>query len=297
MAHNTNGWVMDLEAVDYVESEVGVFGSAVSFLSGSGRDKIVVLSDNYKKAGMSVPNVSQGSIGSCVAAAASKCVDYLKITEIVNGDREQFVNITAIEPIYYGARVVIGKNRIRGEGAIVAHAVKYISEYGTIARGKYGNIDLSTYSVDRCRKYGQGKGFPKTIEDISKSYLVSQYTRVKSWEEYRDSVANGFPVIVGSKYGYSNETDNEGFCRQNTSWNHCMSGIGVDDNSNRKGGLIDNSWGPSWLKIRKRKLGQPDGSFWADADNIDKMMRNGDAWSLSQFQGYRKKDIDTSVSW
>ena len=294
--YNIDGWIDLPDEVDAVESEVGVFGSAASFLTGTGKGKIYCFHDSYLKIGMEFPVLNQGSIGTCVAFGTGGATDGLKASEISDGQREKFVAITATEPIYYGARITVGGGRIRGDGAVVANAVKYITEWGTIARGKYDGVDLTEYSVDRAREWGNGKGFPKNIELIQKDHLIRQFTRVKSWEEARDSVANKCPVIFGSGYGFSSETDDEGFCKQNTSWNHCMWLCGIDDNSKRNGGLIANSWGRNWLKIRKRKLNQPDGTFWADAEIIDKIMRNGDCWSISDFSGYKNK-IDTSISW
>jgi hypothetical protein len=294
--YNMAGWIDLPDEVDAVESQVGVFGSVAPMLAGTGKGKIVCLHNNYKKAGSGFYYVNQGNLGSCVSAACSIIVNTLMVTEIANGEREALKGWTAIEPLYYGARVVIGQNKIRGDGAIVAHQITYINQYGTLLKQKYGQIDLTEYSVERCRKWGTGSGFPKTLEDISKEHTVSIFSRVKTYEEVRDSIANGYPVEVGSSYGFSSETDDEGFCRNNTTWQHALSIIAVDDSSNRKGCLISNSWPLSWLKIRKRKLDQPDGCFWVDAEVINKMVSNGDAWSIGGFNGY-KKNIDTSVSW
>jgi hypothetical protein len=283
--------------MDSVEEQYGVFNSVASALAGSGKGKKKALYHNYAKIGLKPHRRHQGNLGSCVAHGTAGGVDTLKATEIANGDRELFVAPTAEEPIYYGARVKIGKNRIRGDGAIVAYAIKYIAEYGTLAKGKYGNIDLTTYSVDRCRKWGQGSGFPKTLEDISKDHLVLTFSRVKSWEEFRDSIYNDCPVIFGSRYGFSNETDTDGFCKQNTTWHHCMYGFAVDDESKRPGGCIDNSWGEKWLKQRGKRMDNPPGSFWCDAQIIDNIMSNGDCWSISAFEGYKKEKIDTGVAW
>lgn len=297
MAYNINGWVNNPDAVERVTSEVGVFSACADFLTNTGAGKIVCLHDNFAKIGIEFPYKDQNPAPSCTAFGIAGGVDTLKVTEIANGDRESFVAETATEPIYYGARVVIGKSGNRGGGAVVAYGVKYVNLYGVLARKKYGSIDLTEYSADRCVRWGNNSGFPKTLETISKENVVLAYSRVKSYEEYRDSIANGNPVVVGSSYGFSSETDDEGFCKNSTTWNHCMFGLAVDDFSKRKGGLICNSWGRKWLKIRKRKLNQIDGSFWVDAEIIDKMCRNGDAWSLSSFQGYKKAAINTSVSW
>lgn len=295
MSYNTNGWVEDQDAIGAVESEVGVFGSAAPFLVGTGKDKIVCLHDNCTKTNIPFPFTDQESVGSCVAAATAGANDILKIEEISDGQREEFKAQTAIEHIYYVARVVVGQNRIRGDGAIVAYAIQGIAKQGTLAMLHYGNIDLTKYSADRCRRWGTGSGYPKSLDSIAKEHTIGQFSRVRSYEECRDSIANGSPVVVGSKYGFSSETDNEGFCRHSTQWNHAMFFCAVDDNSKRKGCLLVNSWG-NYLKIRKRKLNQPNGSFWVDAETVDAMMKNGDAWSISDFNGYKKK-ANMSVVW
>jgi hypothetical protein len=293
---NNFGYIPNPEAADALEEQMGVFGSKAIFLTDSGEGKIVCLHESFTKIGEEFCYTDQGNVGSCVAAACAGLVDTLKATEIALGDRELYINETAIEPIYYGARVVIGKNSIRGDGAHVAYAMKYINEYGTLLKKKYDTVDLTEYSVERCRRWGTGSGFPKTLEQISKENPVKTYARVKSWAEFRDSIANGFPIIVGSNYGFSSVTDDEGFCKNTTNWSHAMFFCAVDDNSKRKGGLCVNSWGKRWLQIKKRKLNQPDGSFWVDADKVDEMMRNGDAWSISGYDGF-EKPIDTQVSW
>lgn len=296
MNYNIDGWVDDPDGVAAVESEVGVFGSAASFLTGTGKDKIVCLYDDWTKLQMQYLYLNQGKIGSCVAEATAGGVDQLKVSEIADGQREMFVGGTVAEAIYYGARVVVGKSRLRGDGAYVASAIKYIYDRGTLARQKYSFADLSEYSVKRCRDWGNNIGVPKELEVTSKEYVIGNYARVRSWEEARDSIANKCPVIFGSSYGFSSETDDEGFCKQNTTWRHAMLLFAIDDHSKRKGGGVCNSWGRNWLKIRKRKLNQPDGSFWADADVIDKIMRNGDAWSICDFKGYKAK-IDSNIAW
>lgn len=87
--YNMAVWVDLPDAVDAVESQVGVFGSAASFLTNTGKGKIVCLHNNYEKAGSSFYYVDQGNIGSCVSAAASLITNTLMTTEIANGEREQ----------------------------------------------------------------------------------------------------------------------------------------------------------------------------------------------------------------
>ena len=62
----------------------------------------------------------------------------------------------------------------------------------------------------------------------------------------------------------------------------------------RPGALIVNSWG-AWNSMKNREFGEPLGSFWVDAETINKMMRS-DAWSLSQHEGYPLK-VNMEIAW
>lgn len=293
--YNTNGFVFLPDVSDAICASLanGIFGDAAPHLKDSGKGVTKLLSNDYKKCNMSYPQLDQGNVGSCVAVAVGGGVDQVKITEIANGERSEFKALTCSEAIYYGARVVMGQNRIRGDGASTALAIKYIAERGTIARGKYGNIDISEYSVDRCRKWGQNSGFPKSLEDISKEHKIEQYSRVTSYEMIRDSIANNCPVIVGSSLGFSNTCNNDGIAKQNTTWQHCMRMIGI--RADKELVLIDNTWGPNWNTMPIRKFNEPKGSFWCTAEDADRMAK-ADAWSISAHQGYPLK-INSEVVW
>ena len=286
--YNSNGFVFLPDVSDAICEALpkGIFGAAAPHLKDSGKGVTKLLSDDYGKCKMAYPQLNQGNVGSCVAVATGGGVDQTKITEIANGERSEFKALTCSEAIYYGARVVMGKNRIRGDGASTALAIKYIVEYGTIARGKYGNIDITEYSVDRCRKWGQNSGFPKNLETISKDYKIQQYSRVTSYEMIRDSIANNCPVIVGSSSGFSNTCNNDGIARQNTTWHHCMRMIGI--RADKELILVDNTWGPNWNSMPVRKYNEPRGSFWITADDADRMAKS-DAWSISAHEGYPLK--------
>jgi len=55
------------------------------------------------------------------------------------------------------------------------------------------------------------------------------------------------------------------------------------------------SWGPSWISGPKRH-NQPDGSFWVDADDIERyVLRSGDCWVFSDFSGYPPKKLNLRI--
>lgn len=290
-----HGWFYDPDESDRVCAELtnGVFGAAAPHLLDSGKGKTVLLYLNYDSIKMAFPVLNQGNIGTCTSFGIAGAVDVLKVTEIKSGERSNFKNITATEPIYYGARKLNGW-RISGDGASVALGVKYVNQFGTLARGVYGKVDLSIYSEQKSRDWGNNRGFPIALEEESKNFLVQQYSRVKSYEEARDSIANGCPVVVGSNQGFSNVCNNDGIAKPSGNWGHCMFACGIRGDKDLI--LIVNSWGPNWNRMDVRKFKEPRGSFWATSDVFDRMCKTGDAWSLSKHAGYPAL-VDTSVVW
>ena len=64
--------------------------------------------------------------------------------------------------------------------------------------------------------------------------------------------------------------------------------LGVDDSYRRPGVLVQNSWG-KWNGGPKRN-NQPDGSFWVDADEIERrILKTGDCWAYSGYDGFEKR--------
>lgn len=289
LSHNNSGWIDNPDYVNEILEQMpnkGVFGATAKNIVGSGKGQTVLLYKNFEKIGVPFHVINQGSVGSCVGCGTAAAVDMLKATEIALGDREEFNNYTAVEPIYGGARVTIGGGRLRGDGCVVSWAIQYINQYGTLARGKYGNVDISQYSADRCKKWGVSSGFPKSLENLSKEHLVTQFAKVSSYSEVCDSIANGYPVIFGSNLGFTNKRDSEGFAKVSGSWAHCQYLGACDDNNRRPAALCINSWG-NWNSGPKR-FDQPDGSYWLDAEVIDRICR-GEAFSISGFDGYKKR--------
>jgi hypothetical protein len=294
MPHNNTGWISDPDTVDSVCESLtnGIFGAAAPHLLNEGKGKTVLLYESYKAIGMEFPVLNQGQVGTCTSFGIAGSVDTLKATEIKKGERSEFKNITATEPIYYGARKLNGW-RINGDGASVALGVKYVGTFGTVARGKYNSVDLSNYSETRSRQWGNNSGFPKEIEEISKDYIIEQYARVTSYDMCRDSIASGYPVVIGSNQGFSNVCNNDGVAKASGSWGHCMFACGIRGDKDLV--LIVNSWGPNWNRMPVRKFNEPKGSFWVEASVIDRMCKQ-DAWNLAAHKGY-PKIINTEVAW
>jgi hypothetical protein len=291
-AHNKNGWIYDPKAIDEICASLAtpMFGDAAPNLKGFGEGKTVLLYKSYDKINVKMENINQGSIGSCTAASSAGLIDLTKAIEIAGGERSEFKATTCIEHIYRIARL---NSRISGDGASVGTAVNQMSKMGTLARLVYGSVDLTKYSVDLCRLWGNNKNYPKEIDDIAKEHTIGKFSRVRSYEEVRDSIAAGYGVIVGSNYGYSNACDKNGFAKNNTNWSHAMYWSAI--RSDIEGVLTQNSWA-AWNKMLTRKFDEPIGSFWIRPEDCDKMAKNGDCWVIGSHTGYDVR-IDSSIAW
>ena len=283
-------WHYDWKEVDRFVGSLRrpMFATAAKPLQDTGKGKTVLLHKNLVAVRGSWPYYVQ-TIGDCVGHGYARAAMVLAATEIVLGERERYAGDIASEDQYAGGRVEIGGGRLgNSDGSVGAWSARYITEYGTLLRQKYGSIDLTRYSGQRARDWGRrGAGVPDELEPSARQHPVRTVSLVSSYEEARDAIANGYPVPVCSAQGFSDKRDSQGFARPSGTWYHCMLFVAVDDTGERPGLLCDNSsWGPDWISGPKRH-DQPDGTFWVDAETADRMLRRDpDSYSLSGFEGY-----------
>ena len=293
-----DGWIDDPAAVEAVMNDLPfpVFSDIWTPIKDSGKGKRVLLYDFIRKASNGQYPKRKQTIGDCVAHGAAYAVDAVKSVDIIlKNEFEEWVEETATEDIYAGSRVQIGGGRIRGDGSIGAWAARYVNEYGALPRGKYGNVDLTTYSGSKARSWGRGgAGVPKSLIPTAKKHPIQTVSKVTTYEEVRDLIANGYAVTIASMQGFSSKRDSEGFARPQGSWAHQMSILAVDDEYKRPGVLVQNSWG-TWNSGPKRH-DQPNGSFWVDAEEIERrILKKGDSWAFSGYEGFKPRELNTRI--
>lgn len=266
-----------------------VFGSAALSIEGTGRGKIVLLHKVLEKVHGHFP-VHLQTIGDCVSHGYGGAVDVLTAVEIeMCGEPERWPGLlTATEWIYGTSRVLQGGGQLGNEdGSLGAWAQAAVKQHGTLLRKAYGGIDLTTYDGNVAKDWGN-QGLPRELETTADEHSVGTTALVTSYEEARDAIANGYPVPVCSTQGFEDVRDADGFARPKGKWPHCMFYVAVDDTGNRPGLLCVNSWGPDWISGPTRH-GQPQGSFWVDADVAHRMLQGGDSYALSNFNGYKRR--------
>ena len=278
------------------------FAQQAKSLAGTGRGKRSFLW-KYMEAvtgGPIVPHVQ--TVGDCVSQEYGLGIDILNCVQIAHG-RGAWRGKAATEIIYAGARVEVGAGSIRGDGCHGSWAATWCRDFGILLRQPYldGKYDFTTYSGSKARKWAHicgnctewGGGVPNELEPLCMEHSLKTATLATSWEQVRDSVCNGYPVVLCAKQGFKTTRDSDGVLppRWSDPWNHATLVIGVDDTTDRPIGILANSWGEDWIDgppIHE----QPAGSFAADADIIDRMASQEDSYALSNYVGYPRQHLD-----
>lgn len=295
------GWIDNPEARElFISTQPKPFlGQQNHQIKNSGKGKLVLLHKYYEEVigGPLIPHYQE--IGDCVSHAFGLGIDILTAVRIAMFNRpERWITKCATEIIYAGSRIEVGKGKVIGDGSMGIWASQFVKEWGVLLRKAYLNdkYDYTDYSGSVARYLGR-RGVPDDLEPICREHPVKTCSIVRSWEECRDAVANGYPVAMCSNVGFNTKRDREGFLRRiRRPWYHAMIIIGIDDKCRRPGALIQNSWGANWVSGPTRH-DQPAGSFWADARVIDRAMKQEDSIALSGYVGYPHVEIPDYTLW
>jgi hypothetical protein len=237
---------------------------------------------------------SQG-IGDCVSWGWHHGVAIATAVEFELGNISEW-KLPATEAIYGLARVE-GIGRSSGgwsDGAYGGGAAKGVSKFGILFREPYEKFDLTKYSADRAKQWGNygcgGKGDNGWADTKAKEHPVKQVALVRTFAEAAAAIDSGFPVPVCSGQGFASRRDEQGFARGSGSWSHCMCFIAT--RYDRPGLLCLNSWGTTWISGPKWPDDQPEGSFWVDAKTAESMLRGNDSFAVSAVEGFPFRPLD-----
>lgn len=289
------GWINNPTEVEKLQSTYKI--ETMNFynkIAESGRGKVVLLHKIYESVtGKPFPVFTQ-EIGDCVSFGYALAVEVVMAVQKSINPREEIPAHVATEPIYGGSRVEIGNNKnpfppTEPDGSVGIWGADWVKNYGILLRKAIDGIDLSSYDGNRAKEWGW-KGVPDNLEPIAKMHPVKQYALVTSYEEARDAITNGYPVVVCSNQGFREVRDQDGFAAAYGTWAHCMCFVAVDDSFKRPGLLCCNSWGETWITGPKRH-DQPNGSFWVEAKTVDRMLKDRDSYAISNLEGFGQQDM------
>jgi len=283
------GWINDPKEVERILATLPtpLFADAAPHLKHTGDDKTVLLYEAARKVMGQDPDPGPQKIGDCVSWGYACGVDLIACIEVLKGEAEEYSwdRRAATEAIYALSRVEYGNlDGSYQDGSVGAWAAAAVTKGGTLSRTKLG-----AYDPQRAKQWG-AKGLPDELEPEAKQHTVTTAALVKTFEEARDAIANGYPVPVCSGQGFTMTRDAQGFCTPRGSWAHCMCFIGAIAGS-RPGLLCKQSWGKNTPSGPLGDIDIPDCCFWVEAATCTRMLREGDSFALSQFNGYPTQSI------
>lgn len=281
-SHGFAGAISEPEHMEKFMSELkyAYFSEADKAIRGTGKGKLSAPFRSVLKFDRLAYEERQ-TTGDCVSHGTRNAVDITRAVEIhVNHEREAWVARGATEPIY-------GSRGHGGQGMSCSRAAEFVSTVGGyLVRQNYDDVvDLSKYNSSIGSRWGSS-GVPEAVEKLARKHQVKTVSNIRTIEEARDALANGYGINVCSSYGFSKTRDEKGIARPSGSWAHAMAWTACDDTGDEPLFLVQNSWGkwndgghPDWGKI-------PDGSFLITADVAAGMLRGGGGFAFSAFDGF-----------
>jgi hypothetical protein len=261
-------------------SKYPLFGDSNKKIKTSGKGKLSVPYRSVLKFDKNPYNERQ-TTGDCVSHATRNACDLSRAVEIdIHAEKEAWIARGATEAIY-GAR---GHG---GQGMSCSRAAEFVSKNGGILlRQNYkGVADFTKYNGNLGAGWG-ARGLPDTVIDAANDHQIKTVSLVRTIEEARDALANGYGLSVCSNYGFSNKRDKKGIANVSGNWAHAMAWIACDDTGSEPLFLVQNSWGkwndgghPDWGQI-------PDGSFLIRAEAAAGMLAANGSYAFSNFDGF-----------
>lgn len=255
--------------------------------------------------------VGRQGIGDCVSWGAMHAVFCAESIDWTLGKIAEAPLLPATESIYGGSRVEArgkngeGRSPVGGysDGSTGSAAARWLRDWGVVYRKQYGVTDLSVYSPDRAKAWGAygngGEGDAGRLDAVAKKHPCRHVVNVRNWQELVAAIGSGYPVTIASSVGFaSGDRDADGFCAARSVWMHQMCVVGVRFAKNagsetkqpRDGALVMNSWG-KYLGGGKFPADQPDGTFWAEKADIERILAQQDSWAIGSIDGFGWRDI------
>jgi len=248
-----------------------------------------------KVRGKHIPTRNQGSVGSCVGFGFTCAAEYAIVTQAAEkiGPAIDGTIDIAQEATYAFSRVEVngGVAPLIGDGSLGSWAAQGVTKFGLLPRGKYGDLDLTSYSTTRCRAWGRA-GVPNDLEPLAKKNLVGSAALVKTAAEAKAALLQGYPIAVCSNVGFAGQSkrDADGFLRASGRWGHCMCLIGF--RKDREAFYCMNSWGEDWVAGPLGAGDPPPGGFWIESKTVDRMLGQEDSYAISNVKGFPRRKIN-----
>lgn len=235
---------------------------------------------------------NQGSVGSCVGHGSATAVDLTMACEIVLERQPEEWRARVAADALYGESRQVTDNLGNWDGSYGAAAAQAIRDCGTLHMLAYDDaqVDLRSYSANRCRQWA-AHGLSAGLLQLAAAHKMHATTLVATAEEARAALQNGYGISVCSGQGFASTRDADGFAPAQGTWSHCMALVGYRA-GRRRGFLVVNSWGDDWISGPVYPDDMPHGSFWAEWEVIDRMLRGRDSFAYASYDGFPARALD-----
>jgi hypothetical protein len=248
---------------------------------------------------------NQGNAGTCVGNAWAMGSWIGQSVSWAAGELPAPPKMVSVEAVYGGSRtfgrlppVLSGAGY--SDGSYGAAAARWVAGRckdptvgGILYREKYGNVDLSHYSIPLCREWGNS-GPPLELARLAHEHTATAVALINDYGSLIASLESGFPVAICSNVGYAatNVRDSMGYLPRGGQWNHAMVAVACRHaaTSGRDGVLILNSWG-NFCSGPKWPPDQPDGSFWISKADATSMIAQSDSFAIGSVGGFKYRDL------
>lgn len=256
----------------------------------------------------------QGNHGSCVSFGFAMASYVGQTVDWSQGERDDPPLLVATESIYAGSRTLARlppQARNTGpDGSYGGAAARWISGRckdptvgGILYRQRYGEVDLTEYSIPRSEGWGRD-GVPASLAREGMKHAAQGVALCRDWASLCASLENGMPVAICSQVGFGQKwnavRDADGFRPRvpGSQWSHCMSVLAIRHKANgspRDGALICNSWNTDWISGPVWPADMPAGCFWASREALEEILDAEDSFCIAGVHGFEARDLDNGA--
>ena len=240
--------------------------------------------------------------GSCVGnglGMALWCLESIEVNQL--GQLENPVCPFWLLP-YGKSRELAGMSG-KGEGSFGSAAIEALMKYGTLPSDdpsvpKPKLVDGAwTWGEAAEMQWSDGAAIKPAFLLQSKKYTLQSSARIKSWQDAKAALINGYPLTCASNWGGEMNPAIVGnpaviLNKRVTQWGHQMCCLAWVDHPELKDLFwIQNSWGVCHGKS-PGNYHEPEGGFWIQAKDMDWICKDGEVFSLSNFEGFPVQKLD-----
>lgn len=278
------GWVPDHPDRPAVQASIPQLCQVGPYLAAD-PSRSVLLYKVWLEVFGAYPDYPAQQIGDCESFGHGHAHDLRQAVEVYLGDLPlSSVGRTCTEAFYAAGREagnMLGPfDGCYGSAMLKAAMTTGVLRYADLPTGQ------QAYDGHRAKQWGR-TGLPSEYRQVAAGRKL-QGAMLASSDDMIAALQAGHPCTISTAHGFSMTRDQQGFCRMQGRWGHCMGVVGY--RADRPGFLVIQSWGPT-TPSGPTDLDQPTWSFWCDRSNMDVIIAEGDSDTLSATPGFERRAL------